>query len=338
MKRQKKLTMLLALPMICTKMLTLQGCAQNDDEQAMPAIPQITYQLHAKNQDAANTRVSIDEHSYRFRWDAGDQVTVWMGYDMNDALPYTFTTTDGGLGSARFSCTGPQTNTQTCFALYPANGELNGRELKWEVPAQGIVQQAFNQSSHLRHYRAMRSDIGLQEESSPTLPDLRFRQLTGLLIFRLTNQGQLPCTVKAIRIESDRPVFHTTGICEAGSNEAVQLSSAVSTLCLTLGTQGLELPADQQVQTAYLPILPTGDLQEATLSVVLELSSGELTTLSLKGQDIGDADGNGLADFAASYYYLFNLNVEENNLIWDMDKITGWEEGETIEIPVRSPI
>lgn len=326
--------MLLALPIIYTKTLALQACTPNNDDQEMPVPPQITYCLRAQNQDAADTRVSLDEHSYRFRWDAGDRVTVWMGYGINDAQPYIFTTADGGLGSARFSFTGPLANTQTCFALYPANGQLNGRKLKWEVPAQGIVQQAFNLSSHLHHYRAMRSDIGLQEESSTTLPDLRFRQLTGLLIFRLTNQGQLPRTVKAVRIESDRPVFHTTGICEAGSNEAVQLSSAVSTLCLTLGTQGLELPADQQVQTAYLPILPTGDLQGATLSVVLELSSGELTTLSLKGQDIGDADGNGLADFAASYYYLFNLNVEENNLIWDMDKITGWEEGETIEIPV----
>ena len=334
MKKERKTLQFLIIPLACAQALTWQGCTQEDTPMATPpAMPHTTYELHLH--DTAATRVSVDENSYRFRWDAGDQITVWMGSDFDTTQPYAFSTADGGMGSAHFKYTGPETDNRTCFALYPANGQLTGHSLTWEVPATGIVQADFNQSKHLHYYRAMASNVVNQAESSTTLPNLRFRQLTGLLIFRLTNNGERPRTISAIRIESTRPTFYTQGQCDAGSETATQTSGAVSTVSLKLGNGGLELPADKKTYMAYLPILPTADLQGAMLNVVIETPTGELNSFTLNGEEVGDADGNGKHDFTASYYYLFNLSLKESDLIWDMDNMVGWQEGETVEIPVN---
>ena len=94
------------------------------------------------------------------------------------------------------------------------------------------------------------------------------------------------------------------------------------------------MPADKKTYMAYLPILPTAELQGAMLNVVIETPTGGLNSFTLNGEEVGDADGNGKHDFAASYYYLFNLSLKESDLIWDMDNMVGWQEGETVEIPV----
>ena len=102
MKKERKTLQFLIIPLACAQTLTWQGCTQEDTPMATPpAMPHTTYELHLH--DTAATRVSVDENSYRFRWDAGDQITVWMGSDFDTTQPYAFSTADGGMGMAHIA-------------------------------------------------------------------------------------------------------------------------------------------------------------------------------------------------------------------------------------------
>lgn len=304
----------LLLPVLCVWLAAAATSCSNDDN-GLQQPGQENYVTYTFRWEAADTRASVDETDYTFRWDAGDQVSIYMGNDTDDAQACTFTTQQGGSGSADFSYTGPAVEHACYTGFYPRVSNPSDKNPLIEIPATGIRQTQPDNSTHLKPYRAMYTETVSGTSHSTELTGLRFHPLTGLLVFNLKNESNLPLKASDIRLEASDNVFCTRAHYAIGSGAATATPDEnyrTSALTLYLGDNGFDI-APQTTVKAFLPILPTRDLANVTLT----LRINGLEVFSMPGSDIGDADGNGTFDLTAGHYYCFNLSVPataENSL------------------------
>lgn len=277
-----------------------------------PTLPKynnyITYTFLSQTE---HTRASVDETNYTFRWDQGDQVSIFMGNDAEDAQAYTFTTEQGGNSSASFSYTGPAINYAYYTGFYPHTNNPTEKKLLIEIPATGIVQPAANNSTHLKPYRAMYTQAVRENSNATQLANLQFHPLTGLLIFCLKNNNEQTINANNIKLEASDNVFYTRAYYTIGSKDTKATpdeSSLTSSLSLTLGHNGFDIAPQTEIRT-FLPILPTRNLNNVTLTI----SINETEVFSMDGSAVGDADNNKMIDLTAGYYYTFTVNVPQPN-------------------------
>ena len=299
----------LLLPAICTWLAVVVTSCSNDDTPFQPSREDyVTYTFQSQTEQ---TRASVDETNYTFRWDQGDQVSIYMGNDADDARACTFTTDQGGNGSASFSYTGPAMDHAYYTGFYPSVNNPTDKNPLIEIPATGIVQSEPNNSTHLKAYRAMYTQTVWNHSEGTQLVNLQFRPLTGLLIFCLKNESDQTVSASTVQLKASDKVFYTRAHYAIGSEATTATpdeSSLTESITLTLGDNGFKIAPHTTVK-AFLPILPTRSLKGTNL------------TASINGTDVfwmdssivGDADGNKITDLAAGRYYTFNLDVPQTN-------------------------
>lgn len=298
----------LLLPVLCAWLAAAATSCSNDDN-GLQQPGQENYVTYTFRSEAADTRASVDETDYTFRWDAGDQVSIYMGNDIDDTQACTFTTQQGGSGSADFSYTGPAVEHACYTGFYPRVSNPSDKNPVIKIPATDIVQTAPDNSTHLKLYRAMYTETVSGAPNSTELTGLRFHPLTGLLVFNLKNEGTQTVRAKYIVVEATNDVFYTRAHYAIGSGATTATPDEnyrTSALTLYLGDNGFDI-APQTTVKAFLPILPTRDLGSETLT----LRINGVDVFSMPGSDVGDADGNGTVDLTAGHYYTFNLSVSQ---------------------------
>ena len=297
----------LLLPAICTWLAVVATSCSNDDTPFQPSREDyVTYTFQSQTEQ---TRASVDETNYTFRWDQSDQVSIYMGNDADDARACTFTTDQGGNGSASFSYTGPAMNHAYYTGFYPSVNNPTDKNPLIEIPATGIVQSEPDNSAHLKAYRAMYTQTVWDRSDGTRLVNLQFRPLTGLLIFCLKNESDQTVSAHNVQLKASANVFYTRANYAIGSEATTATpdeSSLTSSITLTLGDNGFEIAPHSMVK-AFLPILPTRNLKGTDLTV----SVNGTDVFWLDSGVIGDADGNKTTDLAAGRYYTFNINVPQ---------------------------
>lgn len=319
-------------------LLGLTGSCSLSDADDLPApgeaggVPVVTYSFRPQ----LLQRASVQENDLAFRWDRGDRLTIWKGASGQDAEACGFETEEGGLGTALFRYVGSETDSKVYFGFYPEVPSASSRTVSVTLPATGIRQEANNSSLHVKNFRPMYAPVVVREANGLDLPGLRFRHLTALWVFQVKNRNQTPLRLRSITVQADVPVFYTKAEYVAGS-DAVRANpdeqTKVSALTLLLGKDGIDVLPEGVIK-AFMPLWPSADLSSVGLKVMVESENMRYETLELSGNSVGDRDGNGIMDFAPSYYYSFNLGVKNQHLQWDDTDIESWEEGEMTEIPV----
>lgn len=317
----------------------LSGC----DSEKTPGLeaPDGEWVRYGFQDEVASGRASVEvDEPFRFRWDAGDRVTMWIGADEADASPYVFQTERGGVGGASFEGLLPkEKESRYYFGFYPASdgGEEAG-ERSVIVPVDGTIrQEKANSSAHLAPYRAMFARPVSRTESHTTLEGVNFKHLTSLLVFELTNSRNAPTRVSGVTLRASRPVFfgQASFLPGSGQEELTPISDAVDEVTLTLGddSSGMLLEASGGMARAFLPLIPSASLEDVSLSVVVCADGERQESLSLSPAELQEA---GVDRLLPGHYYHFYLDMDGFGVTWDMEKsVEAWEQGGIIDIPVK---
>lgn len=321
--------------------LALASCQSGADEDhvmdAEEGSEAVTWKM-TMTVSEAESRASVDENQVmngnplQVRWDKEDKVKMMIGTDAENVFPCEFMLQgESSIGSAVFEYEGDQVDSYYYYGLYPSFLDLDqeGR-VHLSVPVDGTICQAeVDDSRHLGKYRAMYAAPVERDESSSLLTGVVFRHLTGLVIFKITNQTEQDRRIKSIRLSTadGSPIFYETASFKPVAQEAVEVtgSPSSSTLLNFLGN-GLSLPSGE-MHKAYLPVLPTDDFSHTPLVIRTVMENDEVLTTELPL-----SASTTLKKFGAGGYCIFNVKKTPSGIQVEV-KMADWEDGGNLVIP-----
>ncbi|WP_299235224.1 fimbrillin family protein [uncultured Bacteroides sp.] len=283
------------------------------------------------------SRASIDENlpanggQLQVRWDSGDKVRMMIGSTANDVTACDFTLVGGpSVGSGNFEYVGNKVETSYYYGIYPPMEiGINGG-VRLNVPIDGrISQSAADDSRHLGQFRPMYAPPVQNEEGGNVLRGVVFKHLTSLIIFKVTNTTGEAFNLNSIQMSTadGNPIFYSSAYFNPqNQTEAVMEDNPSVSVALTFDENGMQI-ASQEMKKAYLPVLPTGDFSTLQLRVKAVTDKGEFVT------DIPMAASQTIKRFQAGSYCIFNLKKTDTGITVEME-ILGWEDGETVDVPV----
>lgn len=315
----------------------LTGC----DSETGADIPNADLEYYSFKENGASSKASVVEtdDAVSFRWDKSDQVTMWVGPDESNVSPYVFRTELGGVGSAEFEAYLPrETESLYYYGFYPAVDNVEDT-VTVSVPVDGtICQSTPDNSLHLASYRAMFAPPVTRDSSSTVLEGVNFKHLTSLFVFDITNAYTKSIEVSQVRVKASQPIFYDRATYAPGSgNEEMNVSSSspVEEVILTLGNDdsGLLVSENEGTLRAFLPLIPTANLTDVSLTVAVLVDDSLLESLALSSDEIMSV---GVDRFLPGHYYQFYLDIDGTNVTWDMNKsIEAWELGGIIDVPIK---
>lgn len=282
-------------------------------------------------------RASVDENlpangaQLQVRWDSGDKVRMMVGSAADDVKACDFTLVGGpSIGSGNFEYIGNKVETNYYYGIYPPMEMGTNGEVQLNVPIDGTITQAADDDSrHLGLFRPMYAPPVNNEEGGNVLTGVVFRHLTSLVIFKVTNTTDEAFNLNSIQMSTadGNAVFYSSASFNPqNQTEAVVSVSPSASVTLAFDDNGMQV-ASQEMKKAYLPLLPTGDFSASQLRVRAVTDKGEFIT------EIPMAASQTLKRFQAGSYCIFNLKKTDTGITVEFD-ILGWEEGETVDIPV----
>lgn len=314
------------LLLICTVVVSCTA-EEHASEEPSGALTTYSFRLYGES-----TRASLDETSYKMRWDGGDKIDIWSGSTIDSLNKCAFVTKDGGINNAYFTYTGPSMGTKVYFGFYPSKSPTS-TSVHFEVPVDGSVQQRHpDDASHLKDYQAMYSDRIERDTESNELTKLQFHHLTSLIILKIHNERSKPVTCKSVYLaaEDGSGIFTSSAVYGAGSNNpSADLSPySSSSSGLKLGDTGLEVSPSSTIK-CFLPILPSGGFAHTRLTFTLSTDMKEYTMVF--PEDVSRTIGS----FKQSTYYIFNLRLKDNMIELIPSGISAWEEGLMGDVTLR---
>lgn len=284
-----------------------------------------------------NTRASVDENMpsnseyLQVRWDEGDKVRMMVGSGADDVVACDFSLVGGSsMGSGNFEYIGNKVETNYFYGIYPPMEIGMNGEVQLNVPIDGtIIQAAADDSRHLGQFRPMYSAPVRNEEGGNVLKGVVFKHLTSLIIFKVTNSTDETFNLSSVDMSTadGKAVFYSSASFNPQSQtEAVVKGNASSVVAFGFEGNGMQI-APQEMKKAYLPVLPTGDFSSSQLRVKALTDNGQFVT------DIPMAASQTLGKFQAGSYCVFNLRKTTTGITVEME-IQGWENGESVDVPV----
>lgn len=270
------------------------------------------------------TRASLDETSYKMRWDGGDEIDIWSGSTTDSLRKCVFVTRDGGINNAYFTYTGPSMSTKVYFGFYPS-ALSSSTSVHFNVPVDGSIRQGLpDDASHLKDYQAMYSDKIERQAESNELTKLQFHHLTSLIILKVHNEHSEPVICKSVQLAAadGSDIFTSSAVYEAGSNNpsAVLSPYRSASSALKLSEAGFRVSPASMIK-CFLPILPSGSFMHTRLVFTLSTDGKEYTTT------FPEEVSRTIGSFKQSTYYIFNLRLKDNVVELIHSGISAWEEG-----------
>ena len=283
------------------------------------------------------SRASIDENlpakdeQLQVRWDSGDKVRMMVGSAADDVTACDFTLVGGpSIGSGNFEYVGSRVETNYYYGIYPPMEIGTNGEVQLNVPIDGTISQAAaDDSRHLGQFRPMYAPPAHNEEGGNKLTGVVFRHLTSLVIFKVTNSTDEAFNLNSIEMSTadGNAVFYSSASFNPQSHtEAVVNGSPSEAVALGFVGNGMQVTPNE-MEKAYLPVLPTGDFSESQLRVRAMTDVGEFIT------ELPIAASQTLKRFEAGSYCIFNLKKTTTGITVEIE-LKGWENGEVVDVPI----
>lgn len=301
---------------------------ENEPQGSFETFTTYSFRLHAED-----TRASLDENSYKMRWDKEDKIDIWSGSSVDSLNKCVFTTIEGGINNAYFTYTGPSMRTRVYFGFYPSILSHSTPDCSINVPTDGSIRQNLpDDALHLKDFQAMYSNRIEREEESNELTKLQFHHLTSLIILKIHNERSEPVTCRSVSLKmtDESTIFTSSAVYKAGSDKlsATLVPNRTSSTGLRLGDTGFEISSGGMIK-CFLPLLPSADFAHTTLTFTLKTDVKEYAMTF--PEDVSKAIGS----FKQSTYYVFNLRLAENRIELINSGITPWEEGPMGEVTLH---
>lgn len=284
-----------------------------------------------------DTKASVDENlpsnggQLQVRWDKGDKIRMMVGSNVDDVVACDFSLIGGpSIGSGNFEYIGDKVETSYYYGIYPLMEiGING-EVQLNVPIDGTISQAASDDSHhLGQFRPMYASPVHNEDGGNVLNGVVFRHLTSLIIFKVTNSTNETFNLNSIELSTSdgNAVFYSSASFNPQSQtEAVVNGSPSEAVALGFDGNGMQVTPNE-MEKAYLPVLPTGDFSESQLRVRAMTDIGEFIT------ELPIAASQTLKRFEAGSYCIFNLKKTTTGITVEIE-LKGWENGEVVDVPI----
>lgn len=284
-----------------------------------------------------DTKASVDENlpsnggQLQVRWDKGDKIRMMVGSSVDDVVACDFSLVGGpSIGSGNFEYIGDKVETSYYYGIYPLMEiGING-EVQLNVPIDGTISQAASDDSHhLGQFRPMYASPVHNEDGGNVLNGVVFRHLTSLIIFKVTNSTNETFNLNSIELSTSdgNAVFYSSASFNPRSQtEAVVNGSPSEAVALGFDGNGMQVTPNE-MEKAYLPVLPTGDFSESQLRVRAMTDIGEFIT------ELPIAASQTLKRFEAGSYCIFNLKKTTTGITVEIE-LKGWENGEVVDVPI----
>lgn len=288
-------------------------------------------------ESSKSSRVSVDENlpvnggQLLVRWDEGDKVRMMVGSNATDVKACDFSLVGGpSMGSGNFEYVGDKVQTNYYYGIYPLMEIDNNGEVYLNVPVDGtICQAAADDSRHLGKFRPMYAAPVHNESGGNILTGVVFRHLTSLIIFKVTNSTNEIFNLKSVELSTadDNKVFYSTASFNPQTQtEVVVNGNPSSSVSFSFDGNGMQVTS-QEMQKAYLPVLPTANFTESQLKVKAITDKGIFVT------ELPIAASQTLKRFQAGSYCIFNLKKTSTGITIEVE-IQGWENGEVVDVPI----
>lgn len=284
-----------------------------------------------------DTKASVDENlpsnggQLQVRWDKGDKIRMMVGSSVDDVVACDFSLIGGpSIGSGNFEYIGDKVETSYYYGIYPLMEiGING-EVQLYVPIDGTISQAASDDSHhLGQFRPMYASPVHNEDGGNVLNGVVFMHLTSLIIFKVTNSTNETFNLNSIELSTSdgNAVFYSSASFNPQSQtEAVVNGSPSEAVALGFDGNGMQVTPNE-MEKAYLPVLPTGDFSESQLRVRAMTDVGEFIT------ELPIAASQTLKRFEAGSYCIFNLKKTTTGITVEIE-LKGWENGEVVDVPI----
>ena len=328
MNRMNRLFILVAL------FLAFTSCSKDEAGNANNKDFRMSMTVSDSSRD---TKASVDENlpsnggQLQVRWDKGDKIRMMVGSSVDDVVACDFSLVGGSsIGSGNFEYIGDKVETSYYYGIYPLMEiGING-EVQLNVPIDGTISQAASDDSHhLGQFRPMYASPVHNEDGGNVLNGVVFRHLTSLIIFKVTNSTNETFNLNSIELSTSdgNAVFYSSASFNPQSQtEAVVNGSPSEAVALGFDGNGMQVTPNE-MEKAYLPVLPTGDFSESQLRVRAMTDVGEFIT------ELPIAASQTLKRFEAGSYCIFNLKKTTTGITVEIE-LKGWENGEVVDVPI----